>query len=162
MVLFLLPFSADITLHLYQKFISLKDTVHIKNTFGILLILLGFFLIFNVVESKFAFIYGDKVTAQVVNIDSVKTKKNDVISYTHYAVLKFRDIHNQTVTLTNRMNTLAELDLKLNDKVDIYYDEQYGFATNNSNIVTTTSIFLLIGTIFLFFGWILVRYKFKA
>ena len=159
MVLFLLPFSTDITGHLYQKPIRLKDTIYIKNTFGVLLILLGFFLLFTVVESKFAFIYGDKVTAQVVNIDSVKTKKNDVISYTHYAVLKFKDINNQAVTLTNRMNTLDELDLKLNDKIDIYYDEQYGFASSNTNLITTSSIFLLIGTVFLFVGWVLVRNK---
>ena len=147
---------------MFQKFISLKDTIYIKNTFGVLLILLGFFLIFSVVKSKLPFIYGDEVTAQVVNIDSVKTKKNDVISYTHYAVLKFKDINNQTVTLTNRTNTLEELELKLNDIIDIYYDEQHGFAVNNSNISTTTGVFLLIGLVFLFFGLVLLTNKLKG
>lgn len=140
----------------------MKDTVYLKNTFGILLILLGFFLIFTVVKSKFPLIYGDEVSAQVVNIDSVVTKKNDVISYTHYAVLKFKDINNRTVTLTNRMNTLDELDLKINDKIDVYYDEQYGFASNYSKVSMTTGIFLLIGIVFLFFGLVLVINKFKG
>lgn len=140
----------------------MKDTVYLKNTFGILLILLGFFLIFTVVKSKFPLIYGDEVSAQVVSIDSVMTKKNDVISYTHYAVLKFKDINNRTVTLTNRMNTLDELDLKINDKVDVYYDEQYGFASNYSKVSMTTGIFLLIGIVFLFFGLVLVINKFKG
>lgn len=140
----------------------MKDTVYLKNTFGILLILLGFFLIFTVVKSKFPLIYGDEVSAQVVNIDSVMTKKNDVISYTHYAVLKFKDINNRTVTLTNRMNTLDELDLKINDKIDVYYDEQYGFASNYSKVSMTTGIFLLIGIVFLFFGLVLVINKFKG
>jgi len=161
MVLFLLPFSFDITFHLYQNFISLKDTIYIKNTFGVLLCLLGFFLTFSVLKSKLPFIYGDKVTAKVVNIDSVKTRKNDVISYTYYAVLKFKDINNQTVTLTNRKNTLGELELKLNDVADIYYDKQHGFASNKANINTTTGIFLLIGIVFLFFGLVLVTNKFK-
>ncbi|AOM78739.1 hypothetical protein BFS30_17085 [Pedobacter steynii] len=140
----------------------MKDTVYLKNTFGILLILLGFFLIFTVVKSKFPLIYGDEVSAQVVNIDSVMTKKNDVISYTHYAVLKFKDINNRTVTLTNRMNTLDELDLKINDMVDVYYDEQYGFASNYYKVSMTTGIFLLIGIVFLFFGLVLVINKFKG
>ncbi|WP_157262943.1 hypothetical protein [Pedobacter steynii] len=90
------------------------------------------------------------------------TKKNDVISYTHYAVLKFKDINNRTVTLTNRMNTLDELDLKINDMVDVYYDEQYGFASNYYKVSMTTGIFLLIGIVFLFFGLVLVINKFKG
>lgn len=147
---------------MYKKFIRLKDGIYIKNTFGILLILLGFYLIFTVLKSKFPFIYGDKVAAQVVKIDSVGRKKNDVISYTHYAVLKFKDINNRTVTLRNRMNTLEELELKLNDRIDIYYDDQYGFAYNNSNISTTTGIFFLIGIVFSFFGLVLIIHKLKG
>ncbi|SFE85938.1 hypothetical protein SAMN05518672_11171 [Chitinophaga sp. CF118] len=120
--------------------------------FGIILILLGGFLAYNLYESSLPVLYGTKVKAEIVNVESIKSRK---LGYLDYPVFQF-EYKNKTVKITDKSRDIEKK--YMNTYSYIYYNEEYGLHRGFTAIEFT---FSFIAIALIFFGLITLKYKNK-
>ena len=122
----------------------------IKKTFGVILLLLGLFLAFGLSKDSRLMLFGTKIKADVIGIDSVKNKR---FGYVHYPVLQF-NYKQQQFRLVNDFRSIDPKNVPAH--MDIYYAEGIGISDGFTVIYV---IFSIISIIIIIFGIIVIRTK---
>jgi hypothetical protein len=115
----------------------------IKNILGLILIIIGGYLIFNLYRSSLPVIYGTKIKANIIGTDSVKSKR---FTYVYYPIFQFND-KNQTIRFTDKTSSVDKNIRK--SEVMIYYNQDYGVS---QGFTTEKIIFLIMGLLLVLFG----------
>ncbi|WP_343561263.1 hypothetical protein [Sphingobacterium sp.] len=122
----------------------------IKNTFGVILLLLGLFLAYGLSKDSRLMLFGSKIKADVIGIDSVKSKR---FGYVHYPILQFRYKQKQ-VRLLNDLSSINPQ--KVPAHMEIYYEEGIGIS---DGFTTVYAVFSIVSIIMIIFGIIVIRTK---
>ncbi|MGE8290976.1 MAG: hypothetical protein ACN6ON_04835 [Sphingobacterium sp.] len=122
----------------------------IIRTFGVILLLLGLFLAYGLSKDSRLMLFGSKIKADVIGIDSVKHKR---FGYLHYPVLQFNYKQKQ-VRLVNDLSSINPQ--KVPAHMEIYYKEGIGISNGFTVIY---AVFSIISIIMIIFGIIALRTK---
>lgn len=115
--------------------------------FGIILLTIGVYLMFNLYKSSLPMIYGSKVKAKVIGTESVKSKR---FTYLYYPVIEFI-YKNKVRKITDKS---SDIDKNTpNVELNIYYSEKYGISRGFSAV---NVIFSIIALAFIFFGFVVL------
>jgi len=122
----------------------------IKKTFGVILLLLGLFLAFGLLKDSRLMLFGSKIRADVIGLDSVKNKR---FGYVHYPILQF-NYKQQQVRLVKDLRSVDPQNVPTH--MEIYYAEDIGVS---DGFTITYAIFSIISIIMIIFGIIVIRTK---
>jgi len=112
-------------------------------SFGIILVLLGGFLIYRVIGSSLPIIFGQKIKATIVAIERVKNKR---FTYLYYPIFQF-PYHNKIIKVVDKSSDVEKK--SLNEQQVIFYHEKYGISRGFSAAML---VFSLISLSFISFG----------
>lgn len=107
------------------------------------MLIIGVYLMFNLYKSSLPMIYGTQVKANIIGIDSVKSKR---FTYLYYPVIQFNHL-NKTVNFTDKSSSVNKNIEKT--EVMLYYNQEYGVS---QGFTTEKIVFLVIGILWLLFG----------
>ena len=93
----------------------------IKKTFGVILLLLGLLLAFGLLKDSRLMLFGSKINADVIGIESVKNKR---FGYVHYPILQF-NYKQQQVRLVKELKSVDPQNVPAH--MEIYDAEGIGF-----------------------------------
>lgn len=122
----------------------------IKKVFGVILLFVGLFLAFGLVKDSRLMLFGSKIKADVIGIDSVKNKR---FGYVHYPILQF-NYKQQQVRLVKDLRSVEPKNVP--NHMEIYYVEGIGIS---DGFTVTYAIFFIISAIMITFGIIVIRTK---
>ncbi|MFU1855522.1 hypothetical protein ACK8HY_00760 [Sphingobacterium sp. NGMCC 1.201703] len=122
----------------------------IKNTFGFILLVLGLFLAYGLSKDSRLMLFGSKIKADVIGIDSVKSKR---FGYVHYPILQFKYKQKQ-VRLVNDLSSIKPQ--KVPTHMEIYYEEGIGIS---NGFTTVYAVFSIMSIIMILFGITAIRTK---
>lgn len=115
----------------------------LKNIFGIILLIIGVYLLYGIYKSSLPIIYGTKVKANIIGVDSVKSKR---FTYVYYPVLQFSH-NNHNINFTDKSSSVNKDIPKA--EVMVYYDRDNGVSEGFTN---EKIIFLIISILIILFG----------
>lgn len=123
----------------------------IIRTFGVILLFLGLFLAYGLSKDSRLMLFGSKIKADVIGIDSVKNKR---FGYVHYPILQFNYKQKQ-VRLVKDLSSIDPK--KVPAHMEIYYDEDIGIS---DGFTVVYGVFSIISIIMIIFGIIAIRTKY--
>ncbi|QIH32613.1 hypothetical protein [Sphingobacterium sp. DR205] len=123
----------------------------IIRTFGVILLLLGLFLAYGLSKDSRLMLFGSKIKADVIGIDSVKNKR---FGYVHYPILQFNYKQKQ-VRLVKDLSSIDPK--KVPAYMEIYYEEDIGIS---DGFTVVYAVFSIISIIMIIFGIIAIRTKY--
>jgi len=123
----------------------------IIRTFGVILLLLGLFLAYGLSKDSRLMLFGSKIKADVIGIDSVKNKR---FGYLHYPILQFNYKQKQ-VRLVKDLSSINPK--KVPAQMEIYYEEGIGIS---DGFTDRYAIFSIMSIIMIIFGIIAIRTKY--
>ena len=123
----------------------------IIRTFGVILLLLGLFLAYGLSKDSRLMLFGSKIKADVIGINSVKNKR---FGYVHYPILQFNYKQKQ-VRLVKDLSSINPK--KVPTHMDVYYEEDIGISDGFTVVYV---IFSIISIIMIIFGIIAIRTKY--
>jgi len=123
----------------------------IIRTFGVILLLLGLFLAYGLSKDSRLMLFGSKIKADVIGIDSVKNKR---FGYLHYPILQFNYKQKQ-VRLVKDLSSINPK--KVPAQMEIYYEEGIGIS---DGFTDRYAIFSIMSIIMIIFGIIAIRAKY--
>lgn len=115
----------------------------IKKTFAAIILLLGAFILVAMYKSSLPIIYGTKVKANIIGVDSAKSRR---FTYVYYPVIQL-DHNNHRIRFTDDSSSVDKNIKK--SEIMVYYDPHYGLS-QGFTVVTTT--FLIIGLLMFMLG----------
>ncbi|GAA4172705.1 hypothetical protein [Sphingobacterium ginsenosidimutans] len=118
--------------------------------FGVILLLLGLFLAYGLSKDSKLMLFGSKIKADVIGIDSVKSKR---FGYVHYPILQFKYKQKQ-VRLVNDLSSINPQEVPAH--MEIYYKEGIGISDGFTVIY---AVFSTISIVMIIFGIITLRTK---
>ena len=123
----------------------------IIRTFGVILLLLGLLLAYGLSKDSRLILFGSKIKADVIGIDSVKNKR---FGYLHYPILQFNYKQKQ-VRLVKDLSTINPK--KVPAHIEIYYEEGIGIS---DGFTDRYAIFSIMSIIMIIFGIIAISTKY--
>jgi len=123
----------------------------IIRTFGVILLLLGLCLAYGLSKDSRLMLFGSKIRADVIGIDSVKNKR---FGYLHYPVLQFNYKQKQ-VRLVKDLSSINPQ--KVPAHMEIYYEEYIGISDGFTGIY---AVFSIMSIIMIIFGIIAISTKY--
>lgn len=114
------------------------------------MLLLGLFLAYGLSKDSRLMLFGSKIKADVIGIDSVKSKR---FGYVHYPILQFKYKQKQ-VRLVNDLSSITPQEVPAH--MEIYYKEGIGISNGFTVIY---AVFSIISIIMIIFGIIALRTK---
>jgi len=123
----------------------------IIRTFGVILLLLGLFLAYGLSKDSRLMLFGSKIKADVIGIDSVKNKR---FGYLHYPILQFNYKQKQ-VRLVKDLSSINPK--KVPAQMEIYYEEGIGIS---DGFTDRYAIFSIMSIIMIIFGIIAISTKY--
>ncbi|UEQ77125.1 hypothetical protein J8N07_02125 [Chryseobacterium arthrosphaerae] len=124
-----------------------------KKSFAVIILLLGVFILFIIYKSSLPIIYGTKVKANIIGIDSAKSRR---FNYVYYPVFQLKN-KNDIIKITDKSSSVNK-NLKKSE-VTVYYDRNYGLS-KVFTVVTTT--FLIMGLLMVMLGIVALFTLFKV
>ncbi|WP_313611431.1 hypothetical protein [Chryseobacterium arthrosphaerae] len=124
-----------------------------KKSFAVIILLLGVFILFIIYKSSLPIIYGTKVKANIIGIDSAKSRR---FNYVYYPVFQLKN-KNDIIKITDKSSSVNK-NLKKSE-VTVYYDRNYGLS-KGFTVVTTT--FLIMGLLMVMLGIVALFTLFKV
>jgi len=123
----------------------------IIRTFGVIWLLLGLFLAYGLSKDSRLMLFGSKIKADVIGIDSVKNKR---FGYLHYPILQFNYKQKQ-VRLVKDLSSINPK--KVPAQMEIYYEEGIGIS---DGFTDRYAIFSIMSIIMIIFGIIAISTKY--
>lgn len=124
-----------------------------KKSFAVIILLLGVFILFIIYKSSLPIIYGTKVKANIIGIDSAKSRR---FNYVYYPVFQLKN-KNDIIKITDKSSSVNKNFKK--SEVTVYYDRNYGLS-KGFTVVTTT--FLIMGLLMVMLGIVALFTLFKV
>ena len=124
-----------------------------KKSFAVIILLLGVFILFIIYKSSLPISYGTKVKANIIGIDSAKSRR---FNYVYYPVFQLKN-KNDIIKITDKSSSVNK-NLKKSE-VTVYYDRNYGLS-KVFTVVTTT--FLIMGLLMVMLGIVALFTLFKV
>lgn len=125
----------------------------IKRSFAIIILLLGVFILFGMYKSSLPILYGAKIKANIIGVDSVKSKR---FKYVYYPVFQLNH-KNNLIKITDKSHSVDKNIRK--SEVTIYYDQDYGISQGFTAVEYT---FLVMGLSLFMLGIVAVFTLFKV
>ncbi|MGN7864185.1 hypothetical protein [Chryseobacterium sp. 22458] len=125
----------------------------IKKSFAVIILLIGVFILFAMYKSSLPIIYGTKIKAEIIGIDSAKSRR---FNYVYYPVFQLN--HKNNIIKVTDKSSSVDKNIKKSE-VTVYYDRKYGLS-KGFTVVTTT--FLIIGLLMVVLGRLALFTLFKV
>lgn len=114
--------------------------------FGAILLLLGFFLMYGMIQSSLPIFFGKKISAKIIGLEKKKDKR---FGYVNYPIIEF-NYNGKIVKYTDDRSSHDQETIS-NPNTFVYHHESYG---TRRDFEVFEIIFSIIGVICILFGFI--------
>ncbi|MDL2145120.1 hypothetical protein QQY79_21555 [Flavobacterium tructae] len=133
-----------------KRGLPLKETSPVKMFIFAFMFIISIYFLYTMLKVFQPRIYGDRINALVINVDSIKSHKNNN-TYRYFGKIKFKNKEGNGIIEDYGFSSK----LKKNDCLQLYYDQKYGFYDSEDQnvyfvLITIPAIILIILSVFFY------------